>query len=67
MDFEQWKNFNKNGEWTKEIDVRSFIQANYKPYTGDATFLADATEKTKTLTLPTIGIKLRKTREKKTS
>ena len=49
MDFEQWKNFNKNGEWTKEIDVRSFIQANYKPYTGDATFLADATEKTKTL------------------
>ena len=49
MDFEQWKNFNKKGEWTKEIDVRSFIQANYRPYTGDATFLADATEKTKTL------------------
>ena len=49
MDFEQWKNFNKQGEWTKEVDVRSFIQANYKPYIGDDSFLADATEKTKKL------------------
>lgn len=26
MNFEQWNGFNKKGEWTKEIDVRDFIQ-----------------------------------------
>ena len=31
MDFKQWRNFNTTGEWTKEIDVRGFIQANYTP------------------------------------
>ena len=49
MIFEQWKGFNKKGEWTKEIDVRDFIQNNYKPYTGDEKFLTPATEKTKKL------------------
>ena len=49
MEFEQWKNFNKNGEWTKEINVRDFIQANYTPYTGDSSFLSNATDKTKKL------------------
>ena len=49
MNFEQWKGFNKKGEWTKEIDVRDFIQNNYKPYTGDGKFLTPATEKTKKL------------------
>ena len=49
MNFEQWKGFNKKGEWTKEIDVRDFIQNNYKPYTGDEKFLTPATEKTKKL------------------
>ena len=49
MDFEQWNNFNKNGEWTKEIDVRNFIQANYTPYEGDGSFLTEATEATKKL------------------
>ena len=49
MNFEQWKGFNKKGEWTKEIDVRDFIQNNYKPYTGDEKFLTRATEKTKKL------------------
>ena len=49
MDFKQWDGFNKAGEWTKEIDVRGFIQANYTPYEGDSTFLAGATEKTKKL------------------
>ena len=49
MDFKQWDGFNKAGEWTKEIDVRGFIQANYTPYEGDAKFLAGATEKTKKL------------------
>lgn len=45
MDFKQWGNFEK-GEWTKEIDVRNFIQKNYTPYTGDESFLAPITEKT---------------------
>ena len=26
-----WQGF-KEGRWTKEIDVRGFIQANYTPY-----------------------------------
>ena len=49
MDCKQWEGFNKAGEWTKEIDVRGFIQANYTPYEGDSKFLAVATEKTKKL------------------
>ncbi len=42
---EEWKGFN-DGEWTKEINVRNFIQNNYKAYTGDEHFLAGPTEKT---------------------
>ena len=49
MEFKQWEGFNKQGEWTKEIDVRGFIQANYTPYEGDDTFLEGATEKTQKL------------------
>ena len=49
MDFKEWDGFNKNGEWTEEIDVRGFIQANYTPYEGDSKFLAGATDKTKKL------------------
>ena len=49
MEIEEWKGFDTNGEWTKEINVRDFIQRNYRPYTGDDSFLADATEKTKKL------------------
>ena len=48
MDFKQWNGFNK-GTWTDTIDVREFIQKNYTPYTGDDSFLANATEKTTTL------------------
>lgn len=48
MDFEQWKGFEK-GEWKRKIDVRNFIQKNYTPYEGDATFLTGTTEKTKKL------------------
>lgn len=43
-----WRNFKEN-KWTKEIDVRDFIQSNYTPYSGDERFLAAATSKTKTL------------------
>ncbi len=49
MDFKQWEGFNKAGEWTKEIDVRGFIQDNYTPYEGDSKFLMGATDKTKKL------------------
>ena len=48
MKFEEWNNFNL-GSWAEEIDVRNFIQKNYTPYEGDASFLSDATEKTKKL------------------
>ena len=48
MDFKQWDNF-KKGNWTKKIDVRSFIQKNYTPYLGDESFLVDATDRTKKL------------------
>ncbi|MEG2193977.1 MAG: pyruvate formate lyase family protein, partial [Terrisporobacter sp.] len=43
-----WQGF-KTGRWTKEVDVRGFIQDNYTPYEGDASFLAGATENTKQL------------------
>ena len=46
MDFKQWRNFHTTGEWTKELDVRGFIQANYTPYEGNSDFLASPTEKT---------------------
>ena len=39
----------KGSNWKHEIDVRDFIQANYEPYYGDESFLADATDKTKHL------------------
>ena len=45
MDFKEWEGFNKQEKWTKEIDVRDFIQANYTPYDGDESFLANVTEK----------------------
>ena len=32
--------------WTKNVDVRNFIQTNYTPYEGDDSFLAGATEAT---------------------
>ncbi|PYZ95089.1 formate acetyltransferase [Salipaludibacillus keqinensis] len=40
-----WMNFN-SGHWEKNIDVRDFIQKNYTLYTGDESFLEDATEAT---------------------
>ena len=49
MEFKQWDGFNKAGEWTKEIDVRGFIQSNYTPYEGDSKFLMGITDKTKKL------------------
>ena len=40
-----WKGFSE-GPWQDGIDVRDFIQRNYVPYDGDASFLAGPTEKT---------------------
>ncbi len=40
-----WRGF-PLGAWTDSIDVRGFIQAAYKPYEGDDTFLAGPTERT---------------------
>ncbi len=44
--FEQWKGF-VSGNWKNRIDVRNFIQTNYKPYEGDESFLCGPTERTK--------------------
>ena len=41
-----WQGF-KTGKWTKEIDVRDFIQKNYSLYEGDDSFLEGATDRTK--------------------
>ena len=49
MQYKGWEGF-VPGKWCNdEIDVRDFIQHNYTPYDGDATFLAPATEATKKL------------------
>ncbi len=48
MEHINWNGFNK-GVWQDEINVRDFIQKNYKEYTGDASFLAGATERTQAL------------------
>ncbi|AWE42762.1 formate C-acetyltransferase [Actinobaculum sp. 313] len=40
-----WAGFT-TGNWTENIDVRDFIQKNYSPYEGDASFLEGATAKT---------------------
>ena len=42
----EWNGFN-DGVWTKEINVRNFIQKNYTLYEGDDSFLADVSQKAK--------------------
>ncbi len=46
--FEQWEGF-EGRIWREEINVRDFIQKNYKPYAGDESFLAAPTEATNKL------------------
>lgn len=49
MQYKGWEGF-VPGKWCNdEVDVRDFIQRNYTPYEGEATFLAPATEATKKL------------------
>ena len=44
----QYEGF-KGDKWKNEIDVKQFILDNYTEYTGDDSFLASPTEKTKRL------------------
>ncbi len=49
MSNKAWQGFHP-GKWSNgEIDTRDFIQRNYTPYTGDASFLAGPTAATVTL------------------
>ena len=48
MEFTQWNGFTE-GAWQNEINVRDFIQKNYTPYYGDASFLSGATARTEDL------------------
>lgn len=48
MQHKNWNGF-AGGAWQEEINVRDFIQKNYKEYTGDEAFLAGATPRTKSL------------------
>lgn len=43
--FPQWEGF-KGESWKEKIDVRNFIQKNYKLYEGDSDFLAPISDKT---------------------
>ena len=45
MQHNNWQGFNA-GVWQEEINVRDFIQSNYKEYCGDDKFLAKATKRT---------------------
>ncbi len=45
MEHKNWNGFVK-GVWQDEINVRDFIQLNYKEYKGDASFLEGATPRT---------------------
>ena len=45
---EQWQGF-KGSKWQDEVDVRDFIQNNYKPYNGDESFLEGPKESTNIL------------------
>ena len=46
MEHKNWTGF-KTGKWQDEINVRDFIQSNYKEYCGGEEFLSGPTERTK--------------------
>lgn len=48
MIHKNWDGFT-GGKWQEEINVRDFIQKNYREYTGDDSFLSSATKRTKEL------------------
>ncbi|MBM6717237.1 formate C-acetyltransferase [Gemmiger formicilis] len=46
--YPQWEGF-EGRIWKEEVNVRDFIQKNYRPYDGDSSFLAGPTEATNKL------------------
>ena len=48
MNFKQWEGFTE-GAWKETINVKEFIHSNYTAYEGDASFLCEATARTKEL------------------
>ena len=45
---DEWQGF-EGRIWKEEVNVRDFIQKNYKPYEGDESFLAEPTDATNKL------------------
>ncbi len=52
-----WEGFS-GGNWQSEVDIRDFIQQNFKQYNGDESFLEDATPATKALNDRLVALKL---------
>ena len=48
MEHLNWNGF-IDGDWKNNINVRDFIQKNYKEYCGDSSFLANATKRTESM------------------
>lgn len=48
QDYPQWVNF-EGRLWKEEVNVRDFIQSNYRPYSGDSSFLCGPTDATNQL------------------
>ncbi len=48
INFDQWNGF-EGRMWKEEVNVRDFIQKNYRPYDGDESFLEGPTEATNKL------------------
>ncbi|MFT8556204.1 formate C-acetyltransferase [Liquorilactobacillus hordei] len=52
-----WEGFS-GGNWQSEVDIRDFIQQNFKQYNGNESFLEDATPETKELNDRLVALKL---------
>ena len=48
MQFTQWNGF-QQGNWQEGIDVRNFIQTNYRPFSQEPDFLQGPTARTQAL------------------
>lgn len=48
QDYPQWENF-EGRLWKEEVNVRDFIQHNYRPYNGTSSFLCGPTDATNKL------------------
>ena len=58
----EYRGFN-NGIWNNEIEVRDFIQKNYTPYEGDASFLSGPTDTTKLLWQQVLNLMVKEQKE----